>query len=197
MTIKIGNAEFSIHEFILLLLSLLFFAVLFIGSFDFGRMGGLFPMAIGGAGLFLVVLYLISGFLPSVFYNTMRKDTEFQLFGLIPEETQEAMHKEAEDEAEASSAQDMSYNIRLSYLVLALFAAYVLLSYLFGFYISTFIITVAYLSIYRTPTSNPVRALFYKVLLVILLQGAILIFDTSFGHDFMEGAVFKYFQLFD
>ena len=48
-------------------------------------MGKVFPLLIGGPGLLLVALYLISGFLPPQLHNAMKKDTDFRLFGLMPE----------------------------------------------------------------------------------------------------------------
>ncbi|MCF8110117.1 MAG: hypothetical protein K9J85_01375 [Desulfobacteraceae bacterium] len=128
----------------------------------------------------------------------MSRDTEFQLFGLIPEEGQEAEArlKGGEDsESSDSFNQGMVFRIEKSYFVIVLFALYVVLSWLFGFYISTFVIAVSYLSLYGKASLNPTRSLFYKCLLVLVLLGSVYIFDFSFGHNFMEGKVFEYFQI--
>lgn len=191
MAIKIGQAEYSIHEIILLIFSLCFFAMLFIGAFEFGWMGRIFPLGVGGAGLFLTLLYLISGFLPPGFNEVMSRDTEFQLFGLIPEQGQEA------EVSQKQSSEDWTFKIEKSYFVIALFALFIIISWLFGFYISTFIISVTYLSLYGKASRYPLRSIIYKILLVIILIGGVYIFDLSFGHDFMEGKVFEYYEILD
>ncbi len=189
MGIKIGRAEFSKHEFALLLVCLCFFSLIFFGSFGFGLMGKIFPLLIGGPGLLLVVLYLISGFLPPQFHESMKKDTDFRLFGLIPE--QGAVQPDS-SENDPPLRPKAVFDIHLSYLVLALFAGFVLFSYLFGFYISTFLFAFGYLFLFARKDAEKLSN-FSKLLLLCLLLGAVFVFDYSFGYNFMEGAVFELF----
>ena len=190
MGIKIGRAEFSRHEFVLLILCLGFFSLIFFGSFKFGLMGKVFPLLIGGPGLLMVALYLISGFLSPKLHDAMKKDTDFRLFGMIPEKYE---IKSDQSEREISDQQESRFNIQLSYIVLALFAGYVLLSYLFGFYFSTFVFTSAYLFLFTRGDTQKSPSILAKLILLCVLMGAVFLFDYSFGHDFMEGAVFKLF----
>ena len=149
MGIKIGKAEFSKHEFVLLILCLGFFALIFFGSFKFGLMGKVFPLLIGGPGLVLVVLYLASGLISPRLHEAMKKGTDFRLFGMIPDEDELTP---GQQEIKKRDTLQPRFKIQLSYLVLVLFAGYILLSYLFGFYVSTFVFTWAYLFIFSKNT---------------------------------------------
>jgi len=191
MGIKIGKAEFSKHEFVLLILCLGFFSLIFFGSFKFGLMGKVFPLLIGGPGLLLVVLYLASGLISPRLHDAMKKGTDFRLFGMIPDEDeltpgQQGVKKRLE--------QQPRFKIQLSYLVLALFTGYILVSYLLGFYISTFVFTCVYLFLFSKNPDLKGPSLVSKLVLLGVLMAAVFIFDYSFGYDFMEGAVFEFFE---
>ena len=83
------------------------------------------------------------------------------------------------------------FRIQLSYLLLILFAGYVLVSFLFGFYVSTFLFTCAYLFIFARSDGQKKPSIIASLFLLSILMGAVFIFDYSFGYDFMEGAVYK------
>lgn len=188
MNIKIGKAEFSKHEFLLLLLSLGFFALIFFGSFKFGFMGKIFPLLIGGPGLILVFLYLVSGFLPPGFNQAMKRDTQFRLFGLMP-------GKEEDESAERTPAvRRERFSFTRSYTVLGLTIGYFFCSYLFGFYVSTFAFTVCYLLIFRRKQRD-LLSLISGLLLLTILMATVFLFDYSFGYDFGKAAVTKWLQL--
>jgi len=184
MNIKIGKAEFSKHEFGLLLLCLGFFSLIFFGSFKFEFIGKIFPLVIAGPGLIMVVLYLISGFLPPALHEAMKKDTEFRLFGLIPE-------IDGVEPDEKTAVREERFSVRHSYTVMALTFGYFFLSYLFGFYISTFFFTVSYLFIFRKNRGN-LAAMISNLFLLAILMAVVYIFDYSFGYDFGKAAIFKF-----
>jgi len=185
MNIRIGKAEFSKHEFGLLLFCLGFFSLIFFGAFRFEFIGKIFPLVIAGPGLIMVLLYLISGFLPPGFNQAMKKDTEFRLFGLLPEKDEELpVEKTAAFKKERFSPQR-------SYTVLGLTMGYFLFSYLFGFYISTFLFTVSYLFIFRKDRKN-FASMISNLFLLALLMAVVYVFDYSFGYDFGKAAISKF-----
>ncbi|MDF1594385.1 MAG: tripartite tricarboxylate transporter TctB family protein [Desulfobacterales bacterium] len=185
MNIRIGKAEFSKHEFGLLLFCLGFFALIFFGSFKFQFIGKIFPLVIAGPGLVMVALYLISGFLPPALHQAMKKDTEFRLFGLIPEKNEDMpVEKTAISKKGRFSPQH-------SYTVLGLTMGYFLFSYLFGFYISTFLFTVSYLFIFRKDRKN-LTSMISNLFLLAILMAMVYIFDYSFGYDFGKAAISKF-----
>lgn len=186
MAVKIGKATFSKHELSLLLLCLCFFCLIFFGSFKFGFMGKVFPLIIGGPGMVLVGLYLISGFLPPRLHDAMKKDTEFRLFGLMPEKDEEKPFEET------LSTKEESFRVDRSYSVLALSVGYFFFSYLFGFYISTFIFTASYLFIFSRNRRN-LPAIISNILLLAILMAVVYVFDYSFGYDFSKAAISKLF----
>jgi len=185
MNIRIGKVEFSKHELGLLLICLLFFSLIFFGSFKFEFTGKIFPMLIGGPGLIMVALYLFSGFLPPSFHESMKKDTEFRLFGLMPEiEGAEPDKKTADGKGR--------FIVEHSYIVMALTLGYFIFSYLFGFYISTFLFTIIYLFIFRKGRKG-LAALISNLFLLALLMAVVYIFDYSFGYDFGKAAISNFF----
>lgn len=185
MNIKIGRVEFSKHEFGLLLLCLLFFSMIFFGSFKFEFVGKIFPLLIGGPGLIMVVLYLISGFLPPSFHEAMKKDTEFRLFGLMPE-------IEGAQPDEKTADRKGRFIIEHSYIVMTLTFGYFIFSYLFGFYISTFLFAIGYLFIFRKGRKG-LAAMISNLFLLALLMAVVYIFDYSFGYDFGKAAISNFF----
>ena len=188
MSIRIGKAEFSRHEFVLLILCLGFFALIFFGSFKFKTIGKIFPLLVGGPGFFMVLLYLFSGFLSPRLHDIMKKGTDFRLFGLMPEEDELLSTHSGEGGGTRPRPQ---FRIQLSYLLLILFAGYVLVSFLFGFYVSTFLFTCAYLFLFARSDGQKNPSIIASLFLLSILMGAVFIFDYSFGYDFMEGAVYK------
>lgn len=188
MSIRIGKAEFSRHEFVLLILCLSFFALIFFGSFKFKTIGRFFPLLIGGPGFFMVLLYLFSGLFSLRLHDAMKKGTQFRLFGLMPEEDELLSTHSAKG---AGTRPKPQFRIQLSYLLLILFAGYVLVSFLFGFYVSTFLFTCTYLFIFARSDGQKKPSIFASLFLLSILMGAVFIFDYSFGHDFMEGAIYK------
>ena len=186
MTVKIGKAAFSKHEFSLLLLCLGFFCLIFFGSFEFEFIGKVFPLIIAGPGMVMVVLYLISGFLPPNLHKAMKKDTEFRLFGLIPEKDEEIPVEQS------AVAKEERFRVKRSYSVLALTMGYFFFSYLFSFYISTFIFTASYLFIFSRDRRG-LPAMISNFLLLALLMAVVYLFDYSFGYDFGKAAVSKLF----
>ena len=188
MSIKIGKAEFSRHEFVLLILCLGFFALIFFGSFKFKTIGKIFPLLVGGPGFFMVLLYLFSGLLSPRLHDAMKKGTDFRLFGLMPEEDELLSTHSGEGGGTRPKSQ---FRIQLSYLLLILFAGYVLVSFLFGFYVSTFLFTCAYLFLFARSDGKKNPSIIASLFLLSILMGAVSIFDYSFGYDFMEGAVYK------
>ena len=188
MSIRIGKAEFSKHEFVLLILCLSFFALIFFGSFKFKTIGKFFPLLVGGPGFILVLLYLFSGLFSPRLYHAMKKGTEFRLFGLMPEE--DALLSTHSRE-EGGATLKPQFRIQLSYLLLILFAGYVLVSFLFGFYVSTFLFTCIYLFVFARSDGQKKPSIIASLVLLSILMGAVSIFDYSFGYDFMEGAVYK------
>jgi hypothetical protein len=188
MSIRIGKAEFSRHEFVLLILCLAFFALIFFGSFKFKTIGKIFPLLVGGPGFFMVLLYLFSGLFSPRLHDVMKKGTDFRLFGLMPEEDELLSTHSGQGSGARAKPQ---FRIQLSYLLLALFAGYVLVSFLFGFYVSTFVFTCAYLFIFARSDSQNRPSIIASLFLLSILMSAVSIFDYSFGYDFMEGAVYK------
>ncbi len=191
MGIKIGQAEFSKHEFALLVICLAFFALLFFGSFAFKTTGKFFPMLVGGPGFIMVSLYLLSGLISPRLYETMKKGTDFKLFGLIPDEG--TLPSEQEPEEDKPVDQVPLFKIHFSYLVLSLFFGFVLFSYLFGFYVSTVAFSASYLFLVEGAGENKEISMISKIALILLLVGVVYGFDYSFGHNFMEGAVYQLF----
>lgn len=184
MNIKIGKAEFSKHELGLLLFCLGFFLLLFIGAFEFEFIGKIFPMVIAGPGLILVALYLVSGFLPPAMHQAMKKDTEFRLFGLLPEKEEDAQNEPA------AAPKRERFSVQRSYAVLGLTMGYFLFAYLFGFYVSTFLFTVSYLFIFRKDRRS-LSAMISNLFLLAILMGTVYVFDYSFGYDFGKAAILK------
>lgn len=191
MKIKIGIAEFSKQEFALLIICLAFFALLFFGSFAFKTTGKFFPMLVGGPGFIMVSLYLLSGLISPQLYETMKKGTDFKLFGLIPDEG--VLPSEQEPAEEKLADQVSPFKIHFSYLVFSLFFGFILFSYLFGFYVSTVIFSTSYLFLVEGSGENKDMSTISKIALILLLVGVVYVFDYSFGHNFMEGAVYQLF----
>ncbi len=191
MGIRIGKADFSKHEFALLILCLLFFGMLFFGSFKFQIMGKVFPLLVGGPGFVMVCLYLLSGYISPQLHEAMKRGSDFRLFGFMPDEETLPGHQQDSD-----GEKQAAFNINASYLVLILFGGYVVVSYLFGFYVSTFFFAGSYFFTFSKRDSH-IGALSFpvKAALVLLLLGAVYVFDFSFGHNFMEGAVYEYLGL--
>jgi hypothetical protein len=184
MNIRIGKAEFSKHEFGMLLLCLGFFSLIFFGSFKFEFIGKIFPLLIGGPGLIMVLLYLISGFLPPSIHQAMKKDTEFRLFGLMPE-------IEGVEPVEKTGDGEERFSVQHSYVVIGLTLGYFFFSYLLGFYISTFLFTVSYIFIFRKDRKGLV-AMTSNLFLLAILLAVVYIFDYSFGYDFGKAAISKF-----
>ena len=186
MNIKIGKAEFSKHEFGLLLFCLGFFLLIFIGAFEFEFIGKIFPLVISGPGLILVTLYLVSGFLPPELHQAMKKDTEFRLFGLMPE-------KDEDLPVETTAvSRKQRFRPQLSYTVLGMTMGYFLFSYLFSFYISTFLFTICYLYIFKKDRIT-LGSMISNLFLLAILMSMVYIFDYSFGYDFGKAAISKLF----
>ena len=76
MSIRIGKAEFSRHEFVLLILCLIFFGLILFGSLKFKTIGKIFPLLVGGPGFFMVLLYLFSGLISPRLHDAMKKGTD-------------------------------------------------------------------------------------------------------------------------
>ncbi len=143
----------------------LFFGMIFIGSWSFSAESFMFPAFLSGTALILVLLSILHPYLP---IHTSSNDM---------------------DDAKPGTWQRPTVQKRNMYFIFLYTGVFSVLAYVFGFYIAAVISICGYVYFVRQSFNNNLWAL---VILCVVVLGLVYVFDMSFGHYYANGVLYQF-----
>lgn len=177
---KIAKSEYKIDELILCFSIAIFFLAMIIGAATFAPSAMFFPMFLCVPGFILIVLYIFRGWLPSRVRRLMAGSEGF----LERSENMQTAAADAHDDHP-----EKVFTVSKAYLLFGFTYAFILVSFLAGFYLSILIFLILHL--YFSRTFNR-QALGGNVVLILVLCVTVYVFDTAFGYHFSDGILFSF-----
>jgi len=178
---KLDKSNFTTEEFIFVVFLLSFFVMIFVGAFNYRPTARFVPLLLSIPGTILVLLYLLSGYLPESVRNLITGIGEFTFGSSGVQYDNLENNRNGTNETTASTF--------APYLIFAFTISYLLLSYLAGFYLSTLTFSIIYLYIARKGLKT---RLFSNISLIAILLFIVYVFDVAFGHHFGEGILLNF-----
>lgn len=177
---KIAKSEYKIDELILCLCMAIFFLAMIIGAANFAPSAMFFPMFLCIPGFVLIVAYMFRGWLPSKTRSLMAGSDGFL-------EHSEGLPADPEDDQDGGADKEIS--VSKSYMLFGFTYAFILVSFLAGFYLSILIFLSLHLYFSRTFKAS---ALWGNIALILVLLATVYVFDTAFGYHFNEGRLLSF-----